>query len=63
VYLAQRIYVMTPHPGRVAEVVAVPFGRNRGPTTKRDPRFVDLVDEVEDLVVTTKFEPGEVDRL
>lgn len=62
VYLAERIYVMTPHPGRVAEVVTVPFGRNRGPTTKRDQRFVDLVDEVEDLVVTTTLETGEGER-
>ncbi len=50
VYLSQRIYVMTPRPGRVAEVIDVPFGTSRGPTIKRDPRFLDLVDEIEDML-------------
>ena len=50
VFLSQRICVMTPHPGRLAEVVDVPFGDSRGPTTKRDPRFLDLVDEIEDML-------------
>ncbi len=54
VYLAQRIYVMTPHPGRVAEIIDVPFGDSRGPLTKRDPRFLDLVDEIEELLLSTE---------
>ncbi|MEM9133983.1 MAG: ABC transporter ATP-binding protein [Actinomycetota bacterium] len=53
VYLAQRIYVMTPNPGRVAEIIEVPFGPARGPMTKRDPRFLDLVDEIEELLLST----------
>lgn len=47
-FLSQRICVMTPHPGRLAEIIEVPFGDVRGPATKRDPRFLDLVDEIED---------------
>jgi NitT/TauT family transport system ATP-binding protein len=50
VYLASRIYVLAPRPGRVAEVVDVPFGEHRGPTLKRDPRFLDLRDELSDLL-------------
>lgn len=50
VYLSQRIVVMTPHPGRLADVIDVPFGDVRGPTVKRDPRFLDLVDEIEDTL-------------
>ena len=50
VYLAERICVMIPQPGRLREVIDVPFGANRGPTTKRDPRFLDLVDEIEDML-------------
>jgi len=30
----------------------VPFGTTRGPSVKRDPRFLDLVDEMEDLLQT-----------
>ena len=50
VYLANRIYVMAAHPGRIAEVIDVPFGHTRGPMTKRDPRFAPLVDELADAL-------------
>jgi ABC-type nitrate/sulfonate/bicarbonate transport system ATPase subunit len=59
VYLSDRIYVMTPRPGRVAEVVDVPFGTARGPSVKRDPRFLDLVDEIEDLLHTPQTDTAE----
>ncbi|MEM7142957.1 MAG: ABC transporter ATP-binding protein [Actinomycetota bacterium] len=51
IYLSQRIYVLTSRPGRVGAVVDVPFGRDRGPLVKRDPRFLDLRDEIEDLLL------------
>jgi ABC-type nitrate/sulfonate/bicarbonate transport system ATPase subunit len=50
VYLSSRIYVMASKPGRIAEEVIVPFGDNRGATIKRDPRFLDLRDELSDLL-------------
>jgi len=50
VYLATRIYVLAPRPGRVAEVVDVPFGSGRSPALKRDPRFLDLRDELSELL-------------
>ena len=50
VYLSSRIYVMAARPGRIAEEVVVPFGDNRGPLVKRDPRFLDLRDELSDLL-------------
>ena len=34
---ANRVYVMAPAPGHVAEIVDVPFGPDRGPLVKRDP--------------------------
>ena len=37
-------------PGRVAEEIDVPFGDDRGPRIQRDPRFLDLRDEIEDLL-------------
>ena len=52
IYLSQRIYVMSPRPGRVSAEIEVPFGTNRGPTVKRDPRFLDLRDELADLLLT-----------
>jgi NitT/TauT family transport system ATP-binding protein len=50
VYLSNRIYVLASRPGRVAEEIAVPFGDLRGPRTMRDARFLDLRDEIEDLL-------------
>jgi NitT/TauT family transport system ATP-binding protein len=50
VYLSQRVYVMAARPGRVLEEVAVPFGTARGPSVLRDARFLDLRDEIEDLL-------------
>ena len=45
-----RIYVMAARPGRIADEIDVPFGASRGPTIKRDPRFLDLRDELGDLL-------------
>jgi len=49
IYLAQRILVMSPRPGRIAEEVVVPFG-DRAVHVLRDPRFLDLRDELAELV-------------
>jgi ABC-type nitrate/sulfonate/bicarbonate transport system ATPase subunit len=54
IYLSSRIYVLAPRPGRVAEVVEVPFGRNRGPHLKRDPRFLDLREELSDMLAVER---------
>jgi NitT/TauT family transport system ATP-binding protein len=50
VYLSERVVVMSTRPGRVANVVDVPFGRARGPELRRDERFMALEDEVDDLL-------------
>src|SRR2546421_4711496 len=39
VFLADRVIVMTPRPGMVADIVAVNLPRPRMPETKLDPRF------------------------
>ena len=52
VYLSQRVYVLASRPGRVVEEVQVPFGTQRGTATRRDPRFLDLRDQLEDLLLT-----------
>jgi NitT/TauT family transport system ATP-binding protein len=50
VYLSQRIFVLAARPGRVAAEIEIPFGASRGPDIKRDPRFLDLRDELSDLL-------------
>ncbi len=52
VYLSSRVYVFSSRPGRVAEEIEVPFGAQRGPLVRRDPRFLDLRDEIQDHLRT-----------
>jgi NitT/TauT family transport system ATP-binding protein len=44
-FLAQRIYVFSSHPGRVKREIVVPFGA-RNTAVRRDPAFLDLRDDV-----------------
>ena len=53
IYLSDRIYVLSSSPGRVAAVIDVPFGADRASRVKREPRFLDLQDEIEDMLQTT----------
>lgn len=49
VYLSDRVVVMTPRPGRVAEILEVPLPRPRAAEeVRRDPRFVDLTNYIWD---------------
>ena len=48
-YLATRIYVMSPSPGRVTQQVVVPF-RERAGHILRDPQFANLRDELTAMV-------------
>jgi NitT/TauT family transport system ATP-binding protein len=43
VFLADRVIVMTPRPGMVADVIDVQLARPRMPETKLDPRFIECV--------------------
>jgi NitT/TauT family transport system ATP-binding protein len=48
VFLSERIYVLSSHPGRVVEEITVPFGRDRTRAVLRDERCHDLVAHVRD---------------
>jgi NitT/TauT family transport system ATP-binding protein len=52
IYLSNRIVVLAAHPGRVKEIITVPFGRDRGdlPTLRSDPRFTELRTRIWSLI-------------
>ncbi len=48
-FLSQRIYVLSSHPGRVKREIALPFDHD--PAIRRDPRFLDLREEIHELLI------------
>jgi NitT/TauT family transport system ATP-binding protein len=54
IYLADRVTVMSPRPGRVKGVFDVPFERPRPLSLKRDPRFLQVEDAIWQLVEDEK---------
>lgn len=50
IFLADRVFVMTPRPGRLARVVDVPFARPRTPDLQLTPEFNALVAEVRSIL-------------
>jgi len=56
IFLAQRIYVLSSHPGRVKREIVVPFGDERNDAIRRDERFLDLRDEIRGLLLAEVVE-------
>ena len=50
IFLADRVFVMTPRPGRLARIVDVPFARPRTPDLQLTPEFNALVAEVRNIL-------------
>lgn len=48
--LSDRICVLTPRPGTMRSIIEVPFRRPRLRDCKRDPRFVEMKNHIEDLL-------------
>jgi NitT/TauT family transport system ATP-binding protein len=46
VLLADRVVVMTPRPGKIADILEVGLARPRGAHTRSDPRFVEHVERI-----------------
>ena len=53
VFLADRVIVMTPRPGRIAEVLEVDLPRPRAAATKETPGFLSLVAHIRNLFLKT----------
>lgn len=53
VFLADNIYVMSSNPGTIVKHIAVDLGFHRDRQTKRQVRFHELVNEVEDALIQT----------
>ncbi|MGH3028269.1 MAG: ABC transporter ATP-binding protein, partial [Gaiellaceae bacterium] len=49
VFLSTRVVVMSPRPGRIADVVPIDLPRPRTVETREDPRFFELVTQVREL--------------
>src|SRR5438477_3531437 len=50
VYLADRVAVMSPRPGSLKKVFTIPFGRPRKLSLKRDPKFLEIEDQIWKLI-------------
>jgi ABC-type nitrate/sulfonate/bicarbonate transport system ATPase subunit len=54
VYLADRVAVLSSRPGRLKGLFDIPFGRPRTLALKRDPKFLELEDEIWKLIEEEK---------
>jgi NitT/TauT family transport system ATP-binding protein len=62
-FLAQRVYVLSSHPGRVKREIVVPFDAQRGPEVRRSEPFLDLRDEVRSLLMAEAAHAEEIEAL
>jgi NitT/TauT family transport system ATP-binding protein len=58
VYLADRVAVLSSRPGRLKGLFDIPFGRPRTLALKRDPKFLELEDQIWKLIEEEKKDGG-----
>ena len=63
-FMASRVLVMSPRPGRIVAEIAIPFGYPRAPELRFDPRFAKYSETNPDLtlVAAKQLEAGEVPK-
>ena len=57
VYLSTQVVVMSPRPGRITQLVDVPFGSNRDEDDAEDSSFYAKITEVREALRGAEFEP------
>lgn len=57
VYLSSRVVVMSPRPGRIADMIDVPLGGDRDEDTREDGTFYELITDVREALRSS--EPGD----
>jgi NitT/TauT family transport system ATP-binding protein/sulfonate transport system ATP-binding protein len=62
-FLADRVIVMSPRPGRFIRDLVVPFERPRHPVLKTEPRFQEVRREVASLITTSIEVPATVNAV
>jgi NitT/TauT family transport system ATP-binding protein len=63
VFLSTRVVVMSPRPGRIAELVDVDLPQPRSAETREDPRYFELVTVVREALARGGAERAVVDEL
>jgi NitT/TauT family transport system ATP-binding protein len=63
VFLADRVVVMSPRPGRVSGVIEVPFPKPRTVEFMRDPAFTDLTFEVRSILSDAEAKSAKIEEL
>jgi ABC-type nitrate/sulfonate/bicarbonate transport system ATPase subunit len=56
IYLSQRMYVFSSHPGRVKREITIPFPGDRDRSVQRTTEFLDLRDEIHGLLMPEAVE-------
>jgi NitT/TauT family transport system ATP-binding protein len=57
VYLSSQVVVMSPRPGRITQLVDIPFGGSRNEDTREDAAFFAKITEVREALRGAEFQP------
>ena len=58
IFLADRVWVMSPRPGRLSRIVDVEFARPRNIDLQFEPKFIEILKSIREDVEGSKFGKG-----